>query len=305
MAVYNYLGTELSDVFGSTGTSLDYAYDSIGTQVYSKGTPPTPPEPPTPVYPIGLDLLHSEYPGVNSPQGMATFGDYIFQFFSNVNRMYIYRKSDFSFVNYIPCTVIGHGNSIQFGKVVQSNGFPLLYCSNGQQIYVLSINLTTLSLVDTIVLPEGVGDNSAIDFDNGIIYSIAYTASSIYDTSGNHKVSKISFNDPSVVIDSWQYGYIGVVQGVVWDGTHFVVNFNTYDRPYVKFCFINPSTQNIDKTEQFAKEYQSPLDSEYQGFSFEGDYYLVSKWVYKDHPDTRSLYYEFYSYVPDWGDEQS
>lgn len=299
MAVYNNIGTELGDVFNSLGTSLDYAYDSSGTQVYSKGTP-TPPEPP--VYPVGLGLLHSSYPGINSPQGMATFGNYIFQFFSNVNEIHIYKKDDFSEVGSMSCTDIGHGNSIQFGKTVQQNGFPYLYCSGGRTIYVLSIGLLSYSLVDTIVLSEDVGNsgNAVIDFDNSLIYSVAYTATSIYDTSGKHKVSVLSLGNPSVVISSWEYNYLGVIQGLVWDGEHIVVNCNTYDGPYVKFHFINPSTQVLDKTEQFAKEYQSPLDSEYQGFSFEETYYLVSKWAYKDQPTSRSLYYEFYSYVPDW-----
>lgn len=311
MAVYDYIGTPLEAVFGAEGNELEYAYDASGVEVYSKGTPPTPPEPPEPptppIYPIGLDLLHSSYPGVNSPQGMATFGNYIFQFFSNVNEIHIYNKEDFSEINSIPCTVIGHGNSLQFGKAVQSNGFPYLYCSGGRNIYVLSIDLYRLSLVDTIVLSADVGNsgNSVIDFDNEIIYSVAYTATSIYDTTGKHRVSALSLNNPSTVITSWEYNYLGVIQGVVWDGHHIVVNCNTYNGQYVKFHFINPSTQILDKTEQFAKEYQAPLDSEYQGFSFEETYYLVSKWVYKDYPNARSLYYEFYSYVPDWGDEQS
>lgn len=308
MAIYDKIGTELSSVYDGSGTELDYAYNSGGTQIYSKVTPPPPPPPPPPVYEVGLNLLNSSYPGINSPQGMATYGGYIFQFFSNVNTMNIYRMDDYSSVNSIPCTVIGHGNSLQFGKVVQANGFPLLYCSGYRCIYVVSIDLNSVSLVDTITLPDATGNastNSVIDFDNGFIYVVGYTASSIYDGTGNYIISKLSLNTPSTILDTWQYSYLGVTQGVVWDGTHIVVNCNTYNGQYVKFHFINPTTREIDKTEQFTKEYQSPLDSEYQGFSFEETYYLVSKWVYKDHPDSRSLYYEFYSYVPDWGEDES
>lgn len=301
MAVYNNIGTELNDVFSGAGVSLDNAYDSDGVLIYTKGTPPTPP---TPVYPVGLTLLNSTYPCVKSPQGMATYGDYIFQFYSDVNRMYIYRKDDYSLVNYMSCTFIGHGNSLQFGKVVQANGFPLLYCSGYRCIYVVSIDLNSISLVDTITLPDATGNastNSVIDFDNGFIYVVGYTASSIYDGTGNYIISKLSLNTPSTILDTWQYAYLGVTQGLVWDGTHIVVNCNTYNGRYVKFHFINPSTKALDKTEQFEKEW-SPLTSEYQGFSFEQSYYLVSKWVYKDVPSENTLYYEFYAYVPDWDD---
>lgn len=303
MPVYNNNGSLLDDVFGSAGNDLDYAYNSVGEQIYSKGIPP---EPPTPVYTIGLNLLHSSYPCINSPQGMATFGNYIFQFFSNVNEFHIYRLDDFTEVSSFSCTAIDHGNSLQFGKEVQSNGFPLLYCSAYMCIYVLSIDLNGFSLVNTIVLPTATSNastNSVIDFDNDRIYVVGYTASSIY-TSGNYIISELDLNNPSTVITSWQHPYLGVTQGVVWDGEHIVVNCNTYNGQYVKFHFINPSTHNLDKTEQFAKEYQSQLDSEYQGFSFEETYYLVSKWVYKDYPSSRSLYYEFYSYVPDWDTEE-
>jgi len=308
MAVYNNIGTELNDVFSGAGVSLDNAYDSAGVLIHTKGTPPTPPEPPTPVYPVGLTLLNSSYPGVNSPQGMATYGDYIFQFFSNVNRMYVYRKDDYSLVNFMSCTMIGHGNTLQFGKVVQANGFPLLYCSgqDAQEEYVLSIDTSSLSLNNTISLPSytiiGHHNNNVIDFDNGILYTEGITSESVYDGNATFIFCALDLNNPSNVLDTWTLGYLGVVQGVVWDGTHIVVNCNTYNGRYVKFYFINPLTHNIDKVEQFDKEYQSPLDSEYQGFSYEGGYYLVSKWVYKDYPNERSLYYEFYAYVPDWDD---
>lgn len=309
MGVYNHIGTELSSVYGGGGSELDYAYNSGGTQIYSKVIPPPPPPP---VYEVGLNLLNSSYPCPQSPQGMATYGGYIFQYFSTVQKMNIYLMSDYSLVSSISCNVIGHGNNLQFGKVVQSSGFPLLYCSDSESadaryIYVLSIDLISLSLVDTIVLPADVANfpNGVIDFDNERIYTVGYTASSVYTTSGRNVVCVLDLNNPSTVIATWDYAYLGVMQGLVWDGEHIVLNCNTYNGNKVTFYFINPTTHDIDLEEQFDKEYQSPLDSEYQGFSFEQSYYLVSKWVYKNYPESRSRYLEYYSYVPDWGEDET
>lgn len=289
MAVYDASGNELNAVYDADGTELDYAYDELGNVIYSKETP---------VYPSALSLLYSTYPGINSPQGMATYGNYIFQFFSNVNKMNVYNKSDYSLINSMDCTVIGHGNNLQFGTEVQSNGFPLLYCSDSnsadaQYIYVLSIDTTQLSLVNTINLPTAVGNypNAVIDFENNKIYTLGYTGSTVYATSGKNILCVLDLSDPSTVLNTWQYDYLGVMNGLVWNGTHIVLNANTWDGTDVKFYFINPSTQAIDETLEFEKEY----DSEYQGFSYMGSYYLVSKWIYKNVPSSRTLYYEFYS----------
>lgn len=288
MAVYDASGNELNAVYDADGTELDYAYDELGNVIYSKETP---------VYPSTLSLLYSTYPGINSPQGMATYGNYIFQFFSNVNKLNVYNRSDYSLINSMDCTVIGHGNNLQFGNEVQSNGFPLLYASDSNSadaryIYVLSVSTTQLSLVNTINLPSAVGNfpNAVIDFAHGKIYTLGYTASSVYTTTGKNVLCELDLSNPSTVLNTWQYDYLGVMNGLVWNGTHIVLNANTWDGTDVKFYFINPSTETIDHTLTFEKEY----DSEYQGFSDEGDYYLVSKWVYKNVPSTRTLYYEFY-----------
>ena len=290
MAVYDASGNELNAVYDADGIELDYAYDELGNVIYSKETP---------VYPSTLTLLNSSIvSGGGSPQGMATYGGYIFQFWSTVNKMRIYRKSDYTLVNELPCTVIGHGNNLQFGTEVQSNGFPLLYCSDSNSadaryIYVLSIDTTQLSLINTINLPSAVGNypNAVIDFAHGKIYTLGYTASSVYTTTGKNVLCELDLSDPSTVLNTWQYDYLGVMNGLVWNGMHVVLNANTWDGTDVKFYFINPSTQAIDETLEFEKEY----DSEYQGFSYMGSYYLVSKWIYKDVPSSRTLYYEFYS----------
>lgn len=290
MAVYDASGNELNAVYDADGTELDYAYDELGQVIYSKETP---------VYPSGLTLLNSSIvSGGGSPQGMATYGGYIFQFWSTVNKMQVYRMVDYSFVNEIDCAVIGHGNNLQFGNEVQSNGFPYLYCSDSNSadaryIYVLSIDTTQLSLVNTINLPSAVGNfsNAVIDFAHGKIYTLGYTASSVYTTTGKNVLCELDLSNPSTVLNTWQYDYLGVMNGLVWNGTHIVLNANTWDGTDVKFYFINPSTQAIDETLEFEKEY----DSEYQGFSYMGSYYLVSKWVYKNVPSSRTLYYEFYS----------
>lgn len=289
MAIYDLDGTVLNHAYDVDGTEKNYAYDVDGNVVFSKVTP---------VFPSELTQLYSTYPGINSPQGMATYGNYIFQFFSNVNKLNVYNRTDYSLINSMDCTVIGHGNNLQFGTEVQSNGFPLLYASDSNSadaryIYVLSVTTTQLALIDTINLPSAVGNypNAVIDFVNRKIYTLGYTGSTVYVTTGKNILCELDLDNPSTVLNTWQYDYLGVMNGLVWNGSHIVLNANTWDGTDVKFYFINPSTQVIDETLEFVKEY----DSEYQGFSYMGSYYLVSKWVYKNVPSSRTLYYEFYS----------
>lgn len=289
MAIYDGLGNELNAVYDGAGNELEYAFDGEGNQIYSKGEPTLPSE---------LTQLYSTYPGINSPQGMATYGNYIFQFFSNVNKLNVYNRSDYSLINSMNCNFIGHGNNLQFGKQVQSNGFPLLYASDSDSadaryIYVLNVSTTQVSLASTINLPSAVGNfpNAVIDFAHNKIYTVGYTEASVYTATGKNIICELDLSDPSTVLNTWQYDYLGVMNGLVWNGTHIVLNANTWNGTDVKFYFINPSTQAIDETLEFEKEY----DSEYQGFSYMGSYYLVSKWIYKDVPSSRTLYYEFYS----------
>lgn len=292
MPVYDEYGVELSSVYDEYGSELDYAYDEYGNVIYSKSAPSYPTSF-TQIYSTAISGSGSS----QSPQGMATYGDYIFQFWAIVDKMRIYRKSDFTMVSELDCTVIGHGNNLQFGTEVQANGFPLLYASDSltadaRYIYVVSVDLNNLTLVDTITLPSAVGNypNVVIDFENELIYSFGYTGSTVYVTSGKNIMCVLDLNNPSTVIKSIQYDYLGVEQGMVWNGEQVIVNCNTWDGIDVKFYFIDPSTLAIAHTSEFEKEY----DCEVQGFSDEGDYYLVSKWVYKNVPSTRTLWYEFY-----------
>lgn len=289
MAIYDLNGTVLNHAYDVDGTEVNYAYDVDGNVIFSKVTP---------VFPSELTQLYSTYPGINSPQGMATYGDYIFQFFSNVNKLNVYKRSDYSLINSMDCTVIGHGNNLQFGTEVQPNGFPLLYASDSNSadaryIYVLSVTTTQLALIDTINLPSAVGNypNAVIDFANRKIYTLGYTGSTVYDTTGRNILCELDLDNPSTVLNTWQYDYLGVMNGLVWNGSYIVLNANTWDGTDVKFYFINPYTKQIDNTLTFDKEY----DSEYQGFSDEGTCYLVSKWIYKNVPSSRTLYYEFYN----------
>lgn len=289
MAVYDELGNELSAVYDESGTELDHAYDELGNVIYTRGSP---------LYPSELTLLHSTVLSSGSPQGMATYGDYIFQFFTNVNKMRIYNRSDYSLVNELNCTVIGHGNNLQFGTEEQASGFPYLYASDSnaadaRYIYVLNVSLQSLELVRTISLPATVGNypNAVIDFEHNKIYTLGYTADSVYTETGRYIACILDLNDPSTVIDTWQLNYLGVMNGLVWNGSYIVLNANTWDGYDAKFYFINPVSHMITNTLELDKEY----DSEFQGFSFEGSYYLLSKWIYRTVSNVRTLYYEFYS----------
>ena len=283
--IYDKNGNALSSVYDISGNTINQAYDVnanllIDYEQYSL-----------------TQLYESQISTGQSPQGMAAYGDYIFQFFSTSNKMKVLNKSNYSLVNEMSCTVIGHGNNLQFGDTVQSNGFPYLYASDSDSadaryIYVLSVSTSQLSLVDTITLPNAVGNfpNAVIDFTNNKIYTVGYTASSVYTTSGKNVFCILDLSNPSTVIDTWQYDYLGVMNGLVWDGTHVIYNGNTWDGTDVKFHFLNPSTEANDMTLTFEKEY----DSEFQGMSNENGWLLVSKWLYKTVSGSRKLFYAFY-----------
>lgn len=281
MSIYDINGDPVGSVYDIDGLTSQ-AYDIEGNLLSNKPA---------------LTLLNSAQISTGqSPQGMATYGDYIFQFFSTANKIKVLNKTDYSLVNEMNCSAVGHGNNFQFGEEVQANGFPYLYVSDcdsadARYIYVLSIDTAQFTLVNTITLPSAVGyyPNAVIDFASSRIYVQGYSKSSYTDSTSKTIVSVLGLDDLSV-IDSWQYDYLGVENGLVWDGNHIVLECDTWDGYDVKFYFINPLTKAIDETLVYEKEY----DSEYEGFSFEQNYYLISKWIYKTISGSKKLYYEFY-----------
>lgn len=286
MSVYNVSSSVISSAYDVSGSLLEQAYDIEGNELLVS-------------YPSTFTFLHSEAISTGqSPQGMAIYGNYIFQFFTGTNKMKILSKTDYSLVNEMNCTIIGHGNNLQFGVDEQANGFPYLYCSdtaaNVRAIYVISINLTQLSLVQTISLPSATGNfpNGVIDFARRKIYTIGYTGTSTENPSGNSNLFCIlDLDNPSTVFSSQTFNYLGVMNGLVWDGIHVIMNANTFDGTDGKFYYINPTTGAIDHTVTVVKEYNSEL----QGMAEQTYGLLVSKWVYKTVSGTRTLFYEFYS----------
>lgn len=292
MSVYNISGTELQAVYNIGGELLNQAFDIDGNELLSG----------VPTY--QMSVLHSEPISTGqSVQGMAVYGNYIFQFFTGTNKMKVYSLSDYSYITEFSCTVIGHGNNLQFGDTVQANGFPLLYASDAGQtagdnqvIYVVSIDLTGCELVDTITLPSSAGYflNSVIDFDERIIYTVGYSLNDHEDQTGMTVITAVDLDDPTTVIDTWQYNYLGVIQGVVLHNDYIVVNCSTWNVAGFTLYFINRRTKALDSTQEFYKE----ADAETQGFAFIRNHYLVSKWVYKTVSGTRTLFYEFLSMHP-------
>ena len=289
MGNYTIAGEEIFSAYDIDGTEIFQDYDIDGDELLGGGPP---------VFPSSLTLLNSSQISTGqSAQGMATYGGYIFQYFSVSNKMKILNMADFSPVNEISCSGIGHVNTLQFGDVETDTGFPLLYASDNpdsgtQTVYVLKPSLSAISVENTISLPSAVGNaaNAVFDFENNLIYTVGYT-SNADDSTGECIVCVLDMNNPSTVIDTWRYQYLGVINGLVWNGTHIVLNCNTWSGYDVVFYWIKPSTRVIVHSETFTKEY----DSEYQGFSYESTFYLVSKWVYKTVAGSRNLYYEFYN----------
>lgn len=280
--IYDLLGNAVDSVYDVDGQQIFEAFDIDNNELINHS----------------LTLLNSQQIATGqSPQGMATYDGYIFQFFSTINKLKIFRESDYSLVQEIPCAFIGHGNNLQFGVEEQQSGFPLLYASDSDSadaryIYVVQVDLSSASLVDTITLPSAVGNfpNGVIDFANRKIYTAGYTANSVYSKSGKYVFCVLSLDDPSSVIDSWQLDYLGVMNGLLWNGKNIILNANTYDGLEVKFYFINPKNKSVSTVLSFSKE----DDSEYQGMSLKQGWILVSKWIYKTINNVRSLFYEFY-----------
>lgn len=292
MSVYNIGGTEIQAVYDISGNLLNQAFDIEGNELLS-GVPE-----------YQLSVLHSEQIATGqSAQGLAVYGDYIFAFFTGTNMMKVYSLTDYSYITEFSCTIIGHGNNLQFGDTVQSNGFPLLYASDAGQtagtnrvIYVVSIDLTGCSLVETITLPASAGYflNAVIDFEERIIYTVGYSKSDHEDPTGKTVITAIDLDDTTTVLDSWQYDYFGIIQGVALHNDYIVVNCSTWNVENFTMYFVNRRTKAIDSTQTFYKE----AKAETQGFAFVKNHYLVSKWVYRTVSGSEYLYYEFLSLHP-------
>ncbi len=293
MAIYDKTGANLSQAFNASGSELSVAYDRGGNIVFS-------PEPYNPQLSFYKSILMSAFnPNmVISPQGMAVYGDYIAQYFTNDDSLRIIDMTDWSVDGSYALPEFVHGNGLVFGKTVQQSGFPLLYGSQfgtsqqdeSKRIAIADIGLSSYSIKGNYDIPASVGYHPQFvaDWDNGKGYTISYPQLST--GSGNMIIAEFNISDMETIVTQWTVSYMGVVQGsCFWNG-YIVVIGDSYDYSKVRVTFINVSTHQ--KTEfQFDK--QQNRNMEFQGVDVLGDDLLISSWIY-DSNDSNVLKYWLY-----------
>ena len=282
MAVYNSSGSELSSIFDSVGNSLDIAYDKNGNVVFQPDLPSVEDIPVgiTEIYSIDNTTLSA---GDESPQGMDIYGGYIFQYFSD-KKIRIFNATTFALVDTIACTNIGHGNLLQFGISKEASGYPLCYCSDGNQwtaspyLYTLSLTPSAVSKLSTFTFPSEVGNlpNTTIDFSTNTMYIIGYSTTK-YGTPGDMYISIYNMTTQSV-ITTYTIGYIGVFQGMAYLNGKLIISCSHSSAATTYFYIFNLSTGEIETTYSYPKS----TSEEYEDFHLveciDGFYLISSNW---------------------------
>lgn len=293
MAIYDRTGANLSQAFNASGLELSVAYDRGGNIVFS-------PEPYNPQLSLFKSILMSAFnPNrVISPQGMAVYGNYIAQYFTNDDSLRIIDMTDWSIDGSYALPEFVHGNGLVFGKTVQQSGFPLLYGSQfglSQQdesklIAIAEIGLSSYAIKGYYDIPRSAGYHPQFvaDWDNNKGYTVSYPQAST--GSGTMIIAEFDIDDMEEIIDQWTLPYMGVAQGsCFWNG-YIVVICDSYDYSKVKVNFINVTTRQ--RTEfQFTK--QQNRNMEFQGVDVVGNDLLISSWIY-DSNDSNVLKYWLY-----------
>lgn len=290
MAVYDIDGNVLNTVYDIDGNELNYAYDIDGDQIYSKGTPYVP----------SLTLLHSELTsnigtGTITPQGLAVYGDYYFQFFTGDNKMRVFNRNTYEKVAEYSATNIKHANTMQFGNVVQSNGFPLLYVSewgdsgavDSKTIDVLQIDLSGYTIVDSFTLPNSAGYHPSFvgDWANNVGYSVGFANSLSTAEIQPNVITKYDLSDMSI-IEQYQVPYMGVLNGFEYYNGKLIYCGNTWNGATTIFSFIDVNTHEVTQY-SFAKS----TDEEYEGYAVDGNELIISNWIRTENV----LYYRIFS----------
>ena len=294
MAIYDASGVALTQAFDVNGSNLSVAYDKDGDAIFS-------PEPYDPQLSFHKSMLMSVFnPNkVISPQGMAVFGNYIVQYFTEDDSIAIIDKTSWSVDGYYELSEFVHGNGLVFGKNVQPGGFPLLYGSQfgtSQQegsnlIAIADIGMSAYSIEGYFDIPTSAGYHPQFvaDWDNNKGYTVSYPQAST--GSGNMIIAEFDIDDMETIVDQWTVSYMGVVQGsCFWNGYIVVIGDSTnYSK--MRVTYINVKTK--EKTEfQFTKQQDHSM--EFQGVDVVGNDLLISSWIYDDN-DSNKLKYWLYT----------
>lgn len=290
MAVYDADGNELFTVYDADGNILDYAYDADGNVIYVRYTPV-------------LTLLHSVPmstigAGTLTPQGMAVYGNYIFQFFTGDNKMRVFNKITYAKVAEYSATDIKHANTMQFGDVVQDNGFPLLYVSewgdsgteDSKTIDVLKIDLTGYTKVDSFTLPSSAGYHPSFvgDWQSDVGYSVGFANSLATSETQPNVITKYDLTDMSI-LEQYELPYMGVLNGWDYYDGKLIYCGNGWNTPTAIFSFIDVNTHEVTPY-----TFEKTTNEEFEGYAVDGNSLLISNWIY-DADDNNTLKYRIFS----------
>lgn len=294
MAIYNIDGTSLSSANGIDGSVLHRAYDISGNTIFD-GDPYVPEL--TFLHSINMSTFNPNM--VVSPQGMAIYGNYIAQYFTNDDSLRLIDMRDWSIAGAYALPEFLHGNGLMFGKTVQPSGFPLLYGSQfgesasveSRLIAIADIGLSSYSIDEYYDTPASAGYHPQFvaDWDNDKAYTIGYAQPAT--GYGQMTIAEYDISDMSTIISSWTVPYMGIVQGsTFWNG-YIVVIGDSYDYSEIRVTFINVTTQ-IKTEYRFTKKQNH--DMEFQGVDVDGDHLVISSWIY-DVDDNETLKYWLYT----------
>lgn len=286
MAIYEIDGTMLNSAYNVSGSSLTYAYNKDGLQIYPYNPQLTL---------LNTMLMSSLNPNINiTPQGMAVYGNYIFQFFTGDNTMRIFNKTTYELLGSYTAIDIKHANTMQFGAEVQDNGFPLLYVSewgvdgatNSSTIDVLKAGVLSYQIVDSFTLPSSAGYHPSFvgDWGNGVGYSVGFKNSTSTTTSQPNTITKYDLTDMSV-IEQYDVSYMGVLNGWDYYDGNLIYCGNTWNGATAIFSFIDVTTHTVTPY-TFAKT----SNEEYEGYAVDGNNLLCSNWI-----NDGTLKYRFYT----------
>lgn len=294
MAIYNASGTQLLSAYDASGIELATAYTASGDVVFS-------PEPYVPeltfLHSINMSVLNPDM--VISPQGMAIYNGYIFQFSTNDEALHIIDMSDYSQVGSYEVAEFVHGNGLMFGNIVQQTGFPLLYASQwgtsaseeSRNITIAQVGTSSYGVDGYYEIPASAGRHPQFvaDWKNGKAYTIGYSGPST--SSGNMVISAYNLTDMETVIDQWTVSYMGVMEGSTFWNKYIIMVGDSHSYAQMRLSFINVETH--EKTEYLFTKTQSTR-MEFQGVDVVGSDLLVSCWIY-DAEDSGVLKYWLYT----------
>lgn len=229
MGIYSVSGTSLSACYDLEANDLNHAYDLDGDVIFTKA-------PPTTDYASYTATSYRNIT-VSYTQGMEIYDDVLFQFRGPNNLVSVFNFATGATITAEMSIESGHSNAVAFSKTfyAQSDDFPIIYCGdwNNSVVHVLRISTDSSSkLYDITFSGAGYHPNPAIDFDNGIMYTVGYYLNDTTASAGNYCIvckwdlTNMTDNGDGTftptLLDTYTRDYIYVMQdlkyndGLIW-----------------------------------------------------------------------------------------